>query len=169
MPDRRSFLVTSLAAALGPSPLGAASTREPAFLTRGVVLVPADLTLEDWPDRAHQAGLTTIGLHDGHSPRTVVEWLRTDAGQRFLEACRRLGLAVEYELHAMRELLPRDLFEKNPEFFRVDRNGDRNSDSNACAHSEGALEVIAENAVALADVLRPTTGRYFYWGDDNQP
>jgi hypothetical protein len=29
--------------------------------------------------------------------------------------------------------------------------------------------VIAENAVAIARLLRPTTGRYFYWGDDGRP
>ncbi len=31
------------------------------------------------------------------------------------------------------------------------------------------MEIIAENAVAIARKLRPTTGRYFYWGDDGSP
>ena len=29
--------------------------------------------------------------------------------------------------------------------------------------------MIAENAVAIAKMLRPTTGRYFFWGDDGKP
>jgi hypothetical protein len=41
------------------------------FETRGVVLVPEDLTLKDWPERAQRAGLTTTALHLGSSPWAV--------------------------------------------------------------------------------------------------
>ena len=142
---------------------------KPFFLTRGVVLVPEDLTLSDWPERAQQAGLNTIGLHHGASPRHVVDFIRSDIGQRFVERCRHLGLQVEYELHAMRELLPRGLFAKNRDLFRVNERGERTADYNLCIHSNQALEIAGENAVALAKVLRPTTGRYFFWGDDARP
>src|SRR5512137_405166 len=94
------------------------ATPSHAFKTRGLVLVPQDLTLADWPERAKRAGLTTIGIHSS-SPHFVIGWITTDAGQRFLESCRKLGLEVEFELHAMKELLPRSLFDKNPDFFRV--------------------------------------------------
>jgi hypothetical protein len=143
--------------------------RQPAFVTRGVVLLPEDLTLSDWPARAKQGGLTTIGIHHQNSPRAVMDWIRNDAGQRFLEQCRKLGLAVEYELHAMKELLPRSLFHKNPELFRMNDKGQRTPDCNCCVHAGRGLDFIAENALAIAKVLRPTTGRYFYWGDDGQP
>jgi hypothetical protein len=36
-------------------------------------------------------------------------------------------------------------------------------------HSDQALEIICEKALAITNVLRPTTGRYFYWGDDGKP
>jgi hypothetical protein len=135
-----------------------------------VVFAPEDLTLADWPERAKAAGLTTIGIHHQNSPRAVIDWIRTDAGRRFLEACGRLGLEVEYELHVMKELLlPRRLFEKSPEFFRMDERGRRQPDANLCVHSPAALDIAAENAVAIAEALRPTTGRYFYWGDDGKP
>src|SRR5205085_6788523 len=91
------------------------------------------------------------------------------AGKDFLQNCRRLGLRVEYELHAMRELLPRDLFATDARLFRMNDQGQRTADANCCVHSEGALQVIAEHAVAIARVLRPTIGRYFFWGDDAQP
>lgn len=168
MLDRRSFLAAIPAAALATRPR-AFGAMGGGFSTRGVVLTPEDFSLADWPDRAKRAGLTTIGLHHQNSPRAVVEWAASDAGSRVLEACGRLGLEVEYELHAMKELLPRDLFAKEPALFRLDADGRRNPDSNCCPHSTRALEIIAENAVAIAAKLRPTTGRYFYWGDDGLP
>lgn len=141
----------------------------PPFETRGVVLVPEDLTLKDWPERAQRAGLTTIGLHYGSSPQAVARAVQSDDGQRFLESCRRLGLQIEYELHAMKELLPRDLFPKDPTLFRMNDIKERTPDTNLCVHSKRALDVVAEHAVALTKSLRPTTGRYFLWGDDGQP
>ncbi len=104
--------------------------------------MPEDLTLTDWPERARRAGLTTIGIHHQNSPQAIINWIRTDGGQRFLEACKRLGLEVEYELHAMKELLPRRLFDKNPDLFRLDDNGNRNPDANCCPHSEQALVLL---------------------------
>lgn len=169
--NRRRFLAACLstagAAVLGRPRLLAADT--PTLSTRGVVLVPEDLTLADWPERASKAGLSTIGMHHQNSPAAVIRWVRSDIGQRFLEACRRLGLHVEYELHAMKELLPRSLFEKHPDWFRMNEKGERTPDSNCCVHSRRALEIIGENALDIARTLRPTTGRYFYWGDDGQP
>jgi hypothetical protein len=170
MMNRRRFFSTSfggLAAALLQSNVSGAE--RPTFLTRGVVLLPEDLSLADWPERARKAGLSTIGIHHQNSPQAVSRWTKKDTGQRFLEQCRKLRLQVEYELHALKELLPRGLFTKHPEFFRMTDRGERTSDANCCVHSKPALEIIAENAVALARTLRPTTSRYFYWADDGQP
>src|SRR5262249_39109713 len=107
--------------------------------------------------------------HHQNSPRAVIRWVKAEAGRRFLERCGKLGLQVEYELHAMKELLPRDLLGTQPELFRMDAQGRRTADANCCACSGGALALMAENAVAIAKTLRPTTGRFFYWGDDGQP
>jgi len=64
-----------------------------------------------------------------------------------LETVPQLGIEVEYELHAMKELLPRDLFKKAPELFRMNDKGERTTDSNCCVHSERGWRIIAENAV----------------------
>jgi hypothetical protein len=45
MCNRRSFVAANVAAAVWSERLQAGWTRRPAFLTRGVVLVPMDLTL----------------------------------------------------------------------------------------------------------------------------
>jgi len=137
------------------------------YQTRGVVLIPSDLSLTDWPERAARAGLTTIALHP--FPGEVEAFVASKAGQAFLARCRELGLEVEYELHAARELLPRDLFATQPELFRMDESGMRVADWNLCIHSPEALNIAAGNARRLAKALRPTTHRYFLWGDDNVP
>ena len=171
--SRRLFLASGLcgvsSAILRTVHLPAASSDQSPSTTRGVVLVPEDLTLEDWPQRASDAGLTTIGIHHQNSPAAVIRWVKSDLGQRFVEQCQQLGLHIEYELHAMKELLPRSLFQQSPALFRMNEKGERTPDSNCCVHSERTLEIAAENALAIAQVLRPTTGRYFYWGDDGEP
>jgi hypothetical protein len=169
--DRRRFLsccaAGTAAAAMRCERLFAAG--KSAFATRGVVLLPSDLSLADWPERAARAGLTTIGIHHGSSPQVVIDWVKSAAGRRFLEQCERLHLQVEYELHAIRELLPRSLFAKNPELFRMNEKGERTPDGNCCVHSERTLQIIADGALRIAESLRPTTDRYFYWGDDGHP
>ena len=142
-------------------------SNEPFFARRGVVLAPSDVVTWDWPHKAKAAGLNTVALHG--PPNDVVAFVRTDPGAAFLEACAALGLQVEYELHAARELLPREWFVRDPAMFRMDERGERVPDWNLCVHSERALSVARENAVSYAEVLRPTTGRYFFWIDDGRP
>ena len=171
--SRRTFLQsaaapTFISGALGPEGAGAAAPNlAPFFRTRGVVLVPSDITTWDWPRQAKRSGLTTIATHP--TPHQVAAFIKSDAGQKFLEACGRLGIEVEHELHAMRDLLPRDLFAKDPTMFRMNEKGDRTADWNLCVHSKAAMQVVCENAVRYARVLGPTTGRYFYWIDDGRP
>src|SRR5262245_24164216 len=72
-------------------------------------------------------------------------------------------------MHAMRELLPRSLFQREPTLFRMNASGERAPDANLCVHSPRALQIAAERAVNIGLRLRPTTERYFYWGDDATP
>ena len=139
------------------------------FQTRGVVLTPEDFSWGDWPVIANKAHLTTIGIHHQNSPAEIIKFIRSGKGKAVLEQCRNLGLHIEYELHAMKELLPRGLFSKNPELFTAEEKGNRTPDSNLCVSSKTALDIAAENAVAMAKILTPTTHRYFYWGDDGKP
>ncbi|MCL5098941.1 MAG: DUF4838 domain-containing protein [Candidatus Omnitrophica bacterium] len=136
-----------------------------AFETRGVVLTPADLTLKDWPERAARAGLTTIALH--LRPSVVEKFVDSPEGKEFLAKCARLGLNVEYELHALGELLPRNLFAKEPDLFRMNEVGVRTPDVNLSVHSVRALEIASSNALRIAQKLRPTIHRYYFRGDDS--
>jgi hypothetical protein len=121
----------------------------------------------NWPSLAQSAGLTTLATHV--TPSEVAAFMATEAGQRFLEGCKRNGIAVEHELHALGDLLPRELFEIDPGMFRMNDDGDRVREYNLCVHSKAALDVTAENAVKYTRLLPSTTGRYFYWIDDAMP
>ena len=166
MISRRSFLKQAIATSTMalPGSLGGSIRRAPAaeragkqpwFLTRGVVLVVKDLRTLDWPQRAKRAGLTTLATHI--CPHEVAEYVKSPRGQEFLVSCRKLGLQVEHELHAMSDLLPRGLFEKDPSMYRVNEKGQRSPDCNCCIHSPQAVGVICENVVKYAGLLRPTT------------
>jgi len=139
----------------------------PFFLTRGVVLLPQDILTGNWLNMAKASRLTTIATHV--RPAEVARFMQTVQGRGFLDECRAFGIHVEHELHAVGELLPRELFADDPSMFRMNEQGQRTPDSNLCVHSSPALEVICRNALAVAETLRPTTGRYFFWADDASP
>ena len=168
--DRRDFLGGSLAAGLAVGFGGCAvlSGKRQLRPTHGVIVSAHNLSGSfDWPRMAHEAGLTTIATHVG--PTDVVPFMQSELGRRFTDACADYGIAVEHELHALEHLLPRDLFAKNPELFRMDEKGNRVGDWNCCATNERALEIIAENAVRIARICPSTTGRHFYWLSDGRP
>jgi hypothetical protein len=137
------------------------------FHTRGVVLTPEDLIGYPWPEKVREAGLTTIGTHV--TPRQVLAFVESEPGREFLERCRSLGIRIEHELHAMSDLLPRELFAKNPEMFPMNEDGDRIRDHNLCVSSKDALEIICVNAARYARLLPSDTSRYFFWTDDGSP
>jgi hypothetical protein len=173
---RRRFIKTlgagSLAWAAGrahgqPAAPAKAAERRAFFETRGVVILPGDATTWPWPERARQAGLTTIALHS--SPARSAAFVQSDAGQAFLSACRENGIAVEYEAHALADLLPRVLFDKAPGMFRMDDAGERVRKSNLCVSSPEALDLVIENVRKYAAINRPDTHRHFFWIDDGEP
>ncbi|GJM28763.1 MAG: hypothetical protein DHS20C17_13980 [Cyclobacteriaceae bacterium] len=141
---------------------------------RGVVVYPSDLTsvgCEKWVNMANDAGLNVIALHSDTRLETLPKlkaFLESEQGEVFLAECKKYGINVEYELHILMELLPRQLFNQHPDFFRVDKNGKRNSDYNMCFTSKEALKIVKKNVVEMAHWIKPTSHRYFFWTDDVQ-
>jgi hypothetical protein len=141
-----------------------------AFDGRGIVLNPRDFSLVAWPELAAEAGLNVVAFHiTGGPPSVLTEFLRTEEGGAVRDRLVEVGLDVEYELHAMGALLPRSLYERNPELFRANEEGERVADCNLCPSNADALRTVAENAVSLSRELRPTTHRYYLWADDGAP
>lgn len=139
----------------------------PFFKTRGLIFDVNDLSTVDWPRRAKEAGITTLATHI--TPSQVAQFYASPAGMKFRDDCRKYGIAIEHELHAMGDLLPRELFGEDSTMFRMNEKGQRVRESNLCAHSAKALDIVCQNAVKFSKLLPSTTGRYFYWIDDGSP
>ena len=54
---------------------------------RGLVLDVNDLASVDWPALAYEKGINTIGTH--MYPGQVMEFISSEKGKAFLEACRK--------------------------------------------------------------------------------
>ena len=135
---------------------------------RGVVITAPDLSWTSWIDRAVAAGLTTIALHTNEPNGVMVPFIGSYSGQAFLDSCAAHGLLVEYEMHAVPDLLPRSLFATNPSLFRSDEKCQRVGNGNLCVHNPDALAIAADNAIALCRTLRSTPDRYFLWPADDE-
>ena len=139
----------------------------PFFKMRGVVLATEDLETVDWPRLAHENGINTIGTHI--TPEQVLAFWDTDKGKQFRDGCKKYGIKVEHELHAMKSLLPRNLYMQDSTMFRMDEKGRRVADFNCCPSSSRALDTIAAKALYYARKLPSTNHRYYYWLDDGAP
>ena len=146
--------------------------KDKSYRNNGILLFPADVdAVPEWPEIAAKAGLNTVGIHPGGGHLEGIiegakDWIMSDDGKNFLANCRKYGIEVEYEIHAIKELVPRDLFNKHPTVFRMDKNGIRQQQHNFCTHSRQALELLAKSVVEFARIATPSTGRYYFWIDD---
>lgn len=126
-----------------------------------------------WIDRMVDNGVDVLGLHCVGGEKAH-EYLANDVDNFFcknefrelVDYAKSRGLEIEYSLHAMSYLLPRSLFETHPEFFRCNESGVRTSECNLCASDEQALDIVAENAVKLANNLYGSNDNYYFWLDD---
>lgn len=135
---------------------------------RGVVIFPEEFNRE-WENRIYTAGLNVLGLHPDPKGRPVAEVMDaflTEENRAALARLEERGVTVEWEMHALSWLLPRDLFGKHPDWFRMNRDGERTPDYNLCASNEEALEEISCRAAELARLFRPRSNRYYFWLDD---
>ncbi len=141
------------------------------MITAALLIHPDELS-KKWIDRMAENGVSTIALHPAGGRRahiTLAEMLtrlESPEYRALLDYAAEKGLKIEYEMHAMRYLLPASEFERHPEWFRMNADGVRTCDRNCCAASEAALAYIAENAAALAEKLYRNTNRHYFWLDD---
>ena len=136
-----------------------------------ILIHPEELT-EKWIDRLSYAGVTTLGLHPRggraaeESLRDLLERLKTPEYRALLDYAADRGLEIAYEFHAAATLLPRSLFETHPEYFRMDREGNRLQKWNFCVSNEEALRIVAEKAAEIAGQLYRSGNRFYFWLDD---
>jgi hypothetical protein len=121
--------------------------------------------VEQWADWLKGADLNYLGLH-GPAPQGVLPFLESETHRQLQRAVADLSVSVEYELHSFSYLMPRELFATHPAYFRQDRSGKRNPDTNFCTGNSSGLQLAAQNAVELALRLNQTVPRFHFWQDD---
>ena len=100
------------------------------IMKSGILIHPSELT-EKWIDRMARLGVDTLGLHpEGggnaiDSLTALTKQVKSEKFKNLIEYAHSRGLCVEYEFHAFGYLLPRELFSSHPEYFRMDKNGER--------------------------------------------
>ena len=138
------------------------------------VLVHTDELSKEWIDRVADANIGAIGIHPcgGKTAATslmrLVEELKTPKYRELIDYAYSRGIEIEYEMHACGYLLNRDLFDSHPEYFRVDKDGNRNSDFNLCVSNQNAVKLVAENAAKLATKLYRNNHIFYFWLDDGK-
>lgn len=138
------------------------------------LLIHPDELSRKWIDRLVEHRIPTLGIHPvgGHEAHryvaTLLEQLETPETRSLLDYAHEKGLRIEYEIHAARYLLPAELFDAHPDWFRMDEDGKRIPDLNFCACNEAALDYVAERAAEFVKKLYRSTDRYFLWLDDDK-
>lgn len=131
---------------------------KPFFQTRGILLAWNDVNnpdVIDWIAKMKENGLNTVSV-SGYNYQSEAY---AEMKQKFIDN----GLDFVYEEHAMPWLLPRNLFESHPEYFRMDKEGVRRPDFNGCPSNKEAHQVIFENAKKLGKANAPTNHKYYFW------
>jgi len=117
-----------------------------------------------WAARNGYSGVffhtTDKALAYGASPLALYEAMRPELAAQ----AHRLGLEIEEGGHYLSSLLPRALFRKEPELFRM-RDGERRADSNFCPSNPRSLELVK---TVFRDRVRaqPEVDVFHVWPDD---
>lgn len=140
-------------------------------MKKGVLVHPHELSIR-WIEQAVREKVDVLGLHPVGGPAAkdscaaLVQLLDDPEFIRLVDLAKARGLTIEYEIHAMGWLLPRALFNTHPEYFLMDEKGDRNPSNNFCVSNEEAMQIVEQNAVALAKKLHGSSQRFYFWLDD---
>ena len=132
----------------------------------GVVLVPEDLKWSGWK-KTFGPVFKCLNLHG--STAKLVEYVKTKKWKDLLRLLERRDVDVEYIIHICSDFVPRSLFGKNPELFRMDGEGRRTPNANFCPSSPDVIGVIDISLTKYLKSFKPTTGRYHFLPDDSQP
>ena len=140
-------------------------------MTACVLIHPHEICGE-WLEILKKSKINTLGIHPvggRAAPKhleALLQIVKTTEFRRFIDDVHALGIDVEYQIHAMSCLLPRELFDAHPEYFRINENGERTPEFNLCPSNDEALGIVEKNAQRLAEQLYGSSEKYYFWTDD---
>ena len=138
------------------------------------LIVHPDELSKKWIGRLKDLGVGTLGIHSVGGTlahKYIYEMLdeqKKDEVKELYDLAAGEGLSIEYELHAASYLLPRELFESHPEYFRVDADGNRTPESNFCVSDPDAMNIVTQRAAELAEKLYNSSDKFYFWLDDGK-
>lgn len=136
-----------------------------------MIIHPEELTYRQI-DLIAGAGVNVLGIHPvggkdaSISLSNLVKSFRDVSFRDKIDYAHQRGLEIEYEAHAAGYLMPRDLFDKHPEYFRKNAIGERTDDWNFCISNNDALSLFSKNAAELATSLYGSSNVFYFWLDD---
>lgn len=136
-----------------------------------MIIHPEELS-KKWIDRIYDAGIPTIGIHPVGGPKAaeslaeLVELCKTVKYRNLIDYALGRGLQIEYEIHSAGYLMPKDLFDTHPDYFRMNAEGERTNDYNFCVSNPDALSLFATRARELAGSLYSSSHDFYFWMDD---
>ena len=141
------------------------------MLLKKLIIHPDEIT-NVWIDRLYKNKIEVLGIHSEGGTKAhehledMIDLCKTAEYRKNIDLARELGLKIHYELHVASYLLPRNLFEHHPEWFRMDENGNRVKEFNFCVTNTDAMDYVANRAAELADKLYGTDDCFYLWLDD---
>ncbi len=134
----------------------------PVFPKRLLFYWPNNFTsVVDWIDFCAKARLNRFAFHYTWPAR---DWYIAQRAELLPELEKR-GMEIEVGGHFLSTFLPRTLFTKLPEWFRMDEKGRRVNDFNLNPFNQEALGYLAEGASAYLEKM-PEARMFHLWADD---
>lgn len=138
------------------------------------IIIHNDEISKKWIDRMAGAGIAVMGIHPVGGRKAhlylaeLTEQMKSPEYRRLIDYAKEQDLEIEYELHAAGYLLPRELFDTHPEYFRMNASGERTPDFNLCVSNADALELVSKRAAELAKSLYGSSEKFYFWMDDGR-
>ena len=137
-------------------------------MRKSIIILKEDLCIE-WLNVLKKADIDTLGLHFVVTENTLEDFLKWVGENRgLIKQFEDAGIFIEYEVHAVGQLLTKAHFSVHPEYYRLDENGVRNPDYNLCPSNKDALALVSDAAYKMAAFLQQKGHRYHIWMDDKE-
>lgn len=136
---------------------------------KGIVIIYNDFSI-DFLEILKKVNIKSIGLHSLYQfggVKSYLEWLNTKETQDLIAKFENEGFSFTHFLHAVDYLLPRDLYQDHPDWFRENEKGQRTNDWNLCPSNKQALSYLENSSFDLAKKLKQKNHYYHLWLDDS--